>query len=382
MQELLNSQKCKELRAVINETDIFIKDKEESKKYNLICAIMDRFDSAIEYINKHIKKPNTENDLIVFMNFCCIIKDGINYIMKVLNMQIKEDNQIFKEVYIQEPINIAKDQDYTDDAFFEYFRSLVFAHPFLTDRSIPNQIEKKEIQYSPFVIVDTYGLRKEKDCIGVMVYSNKREAFSINFPFDILKEYIKWKYNMIEEITQAFRDIIKSKEETWKKHKVNRNLMPIEMLEDIKIIMEERCIETDAIEDLMKYLKCKSTKKENDYNVELFKKVIINCIPNICDYVDNYNHEEVYEIVRGIIGIRPKAHQMMNYQLEKIFCYLNEYNSEQEIEWGLKQADLFSKEFAKKWVIIDVNDMKFDEIKMLTVVACYLEYQEQLNKGE
>ena len=111
MQELLNSLKCKELRAVINETDIFIKDKEESKKFNLICAIMDRFDSAIVYINKHIERPKTETDLIVFMNFCCIIKDGINYIMKVLNMEIKEDNQIFKDIYIQEPINVAKDQD-------------------------------------------------------------------------------------------------------------------------------------------------------------------------------------------------------------------------------------------------------------------------------
>lgn len=382
MQELLSSQKCKELRKVINETDIFIKDKEESKKFNLICAIMDRFDSAIEYINKHIEKPKTETDLIVFINFCCIIKDGINYIIKVLNMEIKEDNQIFKDIYIQEPINVSKDQDYTDDAFFEYFRSLVFAHPFLTDRSIPNQIDEKEKQYSPFVIVDTYGLRKEKDSIGVMVYSNKREAFSINFSFDVLKEYIKWKYEMIVEITQAFRDIIKSKEEIWKKHKVNRNLKPLEILIDVKQIMEERCIETYAIEELIAYLTCKSSKKENEGNVELFKKDIINKIPNICDCVDDYNHEEACNIVRSIIGVRPKAHQIMHYQLEKIFCYLNEYNSEHDIKWGLTQAHLFSKEFAKKWVIIDVDNMKFDEIKMLTVIACYFEYQEQIAEGD
>jgi len=61
---------------------------------------------------------------------------------------------------------------------------------------------------------------------------------------------------------------------------------------------------------------------------------------------------------------------------------LNEYNSEHDIKWGLTQADLFSKEFAKKWVIIDVNNMKFDEIKMLAVIACYFEYQEQISKGD
>ena len=68
---------------------------------------------------------------------------------------------------------------------------------------------------------------------------------------------------------------------------------------------------------------------------------------------------------------------MMNYQLEKIFGYLNDYNHIESMEWGLKQAEAFSKEFAKKWVIIKPQEMDFDEIKMLTRVACYLEYMEQ-----
>lgn len=66
---------------------------------------------------------------------------------------------------------------------------------------------------------------------------------------------------------------------------------------------------------------------------------------------------------------------MMHYQLEKIFCDLNYDHG--NIEWGLIQAEAFSKEFAKKWVIIKPREMDFDEIKMLTNVACYLEYMEQ-----
>lgn len=175
MNELLNSQLCRDLRNVINETDIFIKDEEENKKFNLICTIMDRFDSAIEYINTHLEKPKTETEFIVFMTFCCTIKDGINYIMNVLNLKINNDKEIFKDIYMSEPLKLPEENNYDDDKFFEYFRSLVFAHPFLTDRSIPNKVEQSEIQYSPFVLINSIlSFRGIKNPVGVKVYSNKR----------------------------------------------------------------------------------------------------------------------------------------------------------------------------------------------------------------
>lgn len=102
----------------------------------------------------------------------------------------------------------------------------------------------------------------------------------------------------------------------------------------------------------------------------------------MCDAVDNYENDKLYDIIGHIIGVRPDGHPMMHYQLEKIFCYLNEYDylSSGDVEWGLKQAEAFSKEFAKKWVIIEPYNMSFNETKMLTNVACYLEYQEQMSK--
>ena len=69
--------------------------------------------------------------------------------------------------------------------------------------------------------------------------------------------------------------------------------------------------------------------------------------------------------------MHPHAH----YQLEKIHCYLNENGS--DVDWGLIQAENFSREFATKWVKIEPRKMSFTEIKMLTCVACYLEFKEQ-----
>lgn len=377
MEELLEKDLCNRLRNVINKTDIFIKDEEESKKFNLICAIMDRFDSAIEYINNHVETPSTETDFIVFMNFCCTIKDGINYIIKVLNLVPQNDNEIFKELYESEPLSISPENKLTDDNFFEYFRSLAFAHPFMTDRSIPNPIEKGEIQYSPYVLVDIHGLRKEKNAVGVMVYSNKRKDFSIVLSFDTLKLYIKWKYEILQTIINEFENIIKAKEEEWKKHKVNRNLPPIEILKDIKEILEERCIDSYQIDELIRNLNTEVTCDDNNEFVNIFKSKIVEVIPDICNFMDEYNHEKVSETINNIIGVRPDGYPRMHYQLEKIFVYLIDGNTGVNVDWGLKQAEEFSKGFAKKWVVIEPYIMSFDEIKLLVLTACYLEYMEQ-----
>lgn len=374
MNEFLNSKLVQDLRDVINKTDIFIKDPIEKEKFNLICAIMDRFDSSINFLNENQTFPKSENDFINFLVHVSIIRDGINKVFEVLELKIKNDNKIFEQYYKRDLPNINK--EINDDRFYEYFRSLAFAHPFVTNRSIPNVIDKTEIQYSPYVLTNLGYFWKDKNSIGVEVYSNKRNSFSISFPFEKLKEYVKWKYEMILDIISEFENIINKKEKVWKQHKVKRNLPDIEILEDIKIILEERCMDSEGIDELIKYLNCECTLDENYESVKKFKNAIKKIIPDICNALDNYEHDEIYNIIRDILYPKPKAHQMLHYQLEKIYCYLNEDYG--DAEWGLIQAEAFANEFAKKWVTINPRSMSFDEIKLLTNVACYLEYKEQM----
>ena len=118
--------------------------------------------------------------------------------------------------------------------------------------------------------------------------------------------------------------------------------------------------------------------EENIENVNKYRNEIKKIIPSMCDAIDSHDIEEFFSIISFILYVRPNAHKMMHYQLEKIYGYLNyENDNRDDIEWGLKLAEAFSKEFAKKWVIIKPQEMDFDEIKMLTRVACYLEYMEQ-----
>ena len=53
----LNKGLLNEFRNTINSTNIFQKTPQRKEKYNLICVVMDRLDSAIGYLNKHEKQP-------------------------------------------------------------------------------------------------------------------------------------------------------------------------------------------------------------------------------------------------------------------------------------------------------------------------------------
>ena len=44
MNDLLDGKLVYDLRDVINKTNIFVADVNEKEKFNLICAVMDRFD--------------------------------------------------------------------------------------------------------------------------------------------------------------------------------------------------------------------------------------------------------------------------------------------------------------------------------------------------
>lgn len=222
MNDLLDGKLVYDLRDVINKTNIFVADVNEKEKFNLICAVMDRFDNSVMYLNSHQTIPTSEDDIIMLFHHFCIIRDGIKVVSNILNIENQSTN-IFQSYCEKEPFLILTSDYKGDDKFFDYLRSLFFAHPFITDRSIPNPI-KGEVQYSPYILNNRGGIFPDlKNSVGVMVYSNKRDMFHICIKFDDLKEYIRLKFEKINDIINAFQDIINNKEKEWSNRKVNRN---------------------------------------------------------------------------------------------------------------------------------------------------------------
>lgn len=379
MEVFLNPDVYREFRNAFNETPLFMYNEEYKTCFNLFCAVTDRLESCIEYLNGHAETPKTEEDFLSFVMFSCMVLDAVKHVLKQLDIEKFDKIDYFQNICLSKPLNIEKHKCPTDDKFFEYLRSIMFAHPFETNR--PKFFMKHEIQYSPWVIANNPAtkFRGIKDGVGVRIYSNKfDEIKDLIFSFDVLKKYIKSQYLLLDLATEKVKEIVSLKEIEWKKHKINRSLDFLDILKEIKDILKLRHEEYYDVETVIRYMGCKNTLKENLTSVERFKQGIIEIIPDLCDAIDSLNYEMATEKLDYILHQRPwKMHSMANYQLGKIYCDLNETQIVSKREWALEQVELFSKEFAKKWVTIIPQEMSFDEIKLLVTVSCYLEKIEQ-----
>jgi hypothetical protein len=336
------------------------------------------------YISAHTDIPKTNNDFLLFMLHACIVKDAVFIVLKKLGLcyenHIQNKNLFFYDVCIGEPLFFSGENVPDDDKFFEYVRSLSFAHPLETTR--PKFFEKDEEQYSPFIMIDR-GLCQQ-ECVGIHVYTNKKSMpFTIQIPYRKLLDYIYDRYSLIGNIKEELEERLVKKEKEWKKHKVDRSGTPEQVLKNIKSILEERYAETYDIDKMLSLLNCKYTKEENKTVVENVQQELIQKIPAICDAIDDLDYERAYDIYGYILYSRPiEMHDGADYELEKIFCCLNNDSGYGDQMFGKMMAKLFTKGFASNWVVIDVDNMNFEEIQMLTRIACFMEKQKQDNPKE
>lgn len=381
MTELVDGCLCEKLRDIVNSSNIFYEDPVEKKNYSAICAMMDRIDDSMGYIFSHQDIiPKTNNELLLVLNHISIVTDVIKQLFEKLGLEydiIERDLPRYLQcICLSAPFNFCLDQIPRDDTVFEYIRSISFAHPLSTNRCyLVRQIHDDHC--SPFLMLDRAVCSKGQ--VGIYVYSNKSdEVFPIQFPYADIISYAIERFKLIAHIIIELEARIEHKENLWKARKVNRALAPIEILKDILSIQEQRYNRTYETRELISISTCACSIASNQDSLNKVRQAINDLIPELCDAVDNMDDERFYVLVDQVVDARPKrTYELFGYHMEKIFSYLNDTASLSDRVWGLRQADEFSKEFANKWVKIDVNNMNFEEIKVLVACACYLEAQEQ-----
>ena len=386
MNTLFDPSICYDFRKTINQSPLFISDDKYKVHYNLFCSVMDRLDSSIEYINTHLEPPENEKDLLSFLMFGCMVVDAVKLVLSSLEIQSgfselgkEESYQYFKNICLGFPLNLSKENCPTDDKFFEYFRSVAFAHPFGTNR--PKFFQQKEVQYSPWVIANTIfmGIRGISDGIGVRLYSNMfDEVKDLIFSFDTLKKYILSRYEQMEKATSRLNEILYEKEQEWRKQKLNRSLSPIDTLKEIIKTLESRYESISSLDEAVLYLEYNHTNTENSDAITTYREALIKSIPDLCDATDNLDYEKLEDILSDFLHANPKKmYPSANYHLEKIYTYLNSHSNSPNIAYGLQLASLFAKEFAKNWITIIPDEMSFTEIQLLVSAACFLEKENQ-----
>lgn len=373
----LDEKIANDFRSTINSSQIFRKSEKLKEKFNLICVVMDRISSAVGYLNDHSDFPATEEDFVCFLVYACMVKDAVSKLYE--NVYHIKPEYIHKKKYFIDVRQYGKivftdETQPTDDVFFEYLRSMAFAHPFETTKGRRPRLfmDDDEKQYCPWVIV-------QGNVVGIRVYtsSDKFVIEDITFPFENLKEYIKTRYEYLKQLTEWAEKEIFAQDEEWAKHKVARSEDVLETIQSIKQIYEERFYETYEVEKIEQFLRCEITVDANIENIKRYKEALKRSVYKLCDALDNVEECDLCSATDEVFALPRVAHSMMRYQLEKIYCYLDDESDYWDRQWGLKQAEAFSKEFAKKWVVFDFDKMTDDEIKLTVAAACYLETKEQ-----
>lgn len=179
--------------------------------YYYALAVMSRVSTCVSYLNMHSTCPYTEEDLLSFMMYSCMLIDSIKLVLREFGIEGPEPTlYYFKDACLSNALFTDEKKYPTDDKFFEYFRSLTFAHPLDTNRA--KFLEKGERHYSPRVIVNYIPDILDDDVVGARVYSNKHNRIiTFEFQFDSLKTYIKAKYNDLNLATEWARSIVETK---------------------------------------------------------------------------------------------------------------------------------------------------------------------------
>ena len=394
---ILDKTKIKEFMLIINSSEIFYSRPDLAERYNLICAFKDRLYTAVDYLNKYTSVPESETDFINYMVYASMLYDGIKHFYENLFSKVPDfikRKKYFKNVKNYNSYYFTDETCPEDYVFFEYLRSMTFAHPYdTTKKRYTNRLfmDNGEIHYCPWVVINdiTSIFNNIPDSVGIKIYSNKKrnesDIITLTFSFGSLQGFIQEVYNKgINNFIDWAKQEIDNQNSIWINTKVNRNRDTLSILKEIKSILETRFKDTYTIDRAIMYLTCDLTIDTNIKNVDIFRGAIKNKIIPLCDCIDNLDYEGIEEQLSLLYDRPDNLHDMADYQLEKIYTYL--YERSEDIDphsdecWGLQQAYNFYNQFAKKWVTIDVVTMQYDEIKLLVATACYLERQEQMNK--
>lgn len=385
MEQFLDSSICEDFRSAINATPIFSHDENYRGNFSLYCAIMDRMDDSVKYLNAHSDLPKTETDFLVFIMYTCMVLDAIKELQRTLHFHNKYNDKTSDDAYIyfknlcKESLKLEDDNCPTDEQFFQYFRSLAMAHPFETSR-VKFLRKNKETQYSPWPIINDTLSREP--LVGIRIYSNKVDDIKdLRFPFSLLKDYINSRFQLMRLATESIETIVNNQLEIWKSNKISYNSDPIETLKEISETLKIRFQKTYDIKDLTTTLTTKSTNPVNNDLIHKFKNNLISKIPNIVESVNNLDYNTMTSIIWDNLDVRPSdMHEMFHYQREKIFGSLSRYGTGDP--WGIDQLHAFIRDFSHKWVVIDSEKMSNDEIILLVRTACFTEWDSQIHSNK
>ena len=383
---LLDPTLCDSLYCLLNDTNVFQYDEKLKAKHSQVCAVLDRLRHATYWINTHQETPkgvNAPTLLMEFMMFASLIKTSIEELRdafglcdKLFNKNHPESRKFFASVCTGEPLNIPSNECPIDDAFFQYFRSLVFAHSGMIRHPL-GILLPEEIQHCPYIVEHDLSDddNDSDDYIGVMVYSNvkDRDGKLLRIRFSTLKEYLKSRYESLGLVIKTIKKKVDNSTRVWKKVKVDENQSPLEQLRFMRDEFKGRCEDCLVYETqrFIAVLESPCSLEDNRSLVDKYKREICSFLPQLVSSFERLDYSMYVQIINHFTDNQIDKSRKINYTLQKIFEYIsNPYKH----DWAMRDVEMVANDFVGKWVKIDTRVMSDEEVKMLIMLACYYEY--------
>ena len=362
----------KMFRDRINSTYIFYEFEEYKTKWNLICAVMDRVDHVLKILNNKslTNTGDLPHDTIIALVYIDILVKSIKELYKNLGIDYKLNDEYI--IFNKRGLGTG-----TDDKFFNYIRTLAFAHPVSATKH-RSYIQTGETHYCPY-ITDGRFVGKNGE-VNLRIYSSVNESFIIvNFSPNQLVSYAMSRYKLLSELTKRVDDIIKEYIFKFKSRIIPIGSTPAETL---KNIIEEAHFRHDddlcyEFEEYYQYLIIQISNPNNKDAVSKYRQVIEQSIPELHFAYQNLDTKLIDECRFLNIFSYDYSGELSkySYELSKIRTYLTQnYVRYEDISYGYNMLEVF-KEFSDKYVIID-KYIPFEEIQLLVETAIYLHNNE------
>ena len=388
----LNTEILRKLRNKINEQKNISYNKMYGKyrAWDKICAIMNRLDDTVEYLNtielNTGKYKRSAFDFFDFMNNASVVIDCVKELSKIFEVsdsEIKNSTNIFNKV--------GSDGNGTDEKYFEYLRSLCSVHPVETSRH--KRYQDNDFECSPYVLWNNSLRLFNDDCdIYAVVYTSKdNESFKrVGIYIEQVFKYVEIRVNFIEKIIDYIdtyqKDMILKLKKQHIKNDTEFNSY-IEYLTNLDEEAKDRYGDDHwySFEYVIKLLQLKLSDSENENKMKLYinaLKYAIKFEHNALQNMSNIGYEnsglkyskenietslyiELYSPSSG-----SKEERRYGYNIEKI-QYLSYDSGDSNKDWAYVQLNE-AREFFEKYV--SFRNAKSDfEYYALVNLALYLE---------
>lgn len=388
----LDTEILRKLRNKINEQKNISYNKMYGKyrAWDKICAIMNRLDDTVEYLNtielNTGKYKRSAFDFFDFMNNASVVIDCVKELSKIFEVsdsEIKNSTNIFNKV--------GSDGNGTDEKYFEYLRSLCSVHPVETSRH--KRYQDNDFECSPYVLWNNSLRLFNDDCdIYAVVYTSKdNESFKrVGIYIEQVFKYVEIRVNFIEKIIDYIdtyqKDMILKLKKQHIKNDTEFNSY-IEYLTNLDEEAKDRYGDGHwySFEYVIKLLQLKLSDSENENKMKLYINALKYAIKfehnalqnmNNIGYENNglkYTEENIETSLYDILYLPSSGSEeerRYGYNIEKI-QYLSYDSGGSNKDWAYVQLNE-ARGFFEKYV--SFRNAKSDfEYYALVNLALYLE---------